>query len=256
MLAAGYATRLRPLTDHVAKPLLPLAGRPMLDYLYEKLVRVDDVDELHVVTNARFSGDFRAWAARAERTLPVVVHDDGTASNEDRLGAIGDIQFVIERAGLAGEDLLVVAGDNLFDFELADFVSFWRSRAGGAAICVHDVGDPARMKEYSMVVLDDHDRVTYFEEKPQEPASTLAAIAVYLYPAAHAALVEDYLADGNAPDQPGRFVVWLYPRQPVYGFRFAGDWLDIGDREQLFDADNRMREYAGLPARAEYSLDP
>jgi glucose-1-phosphate thymidylyltransferase len=227
----------------------------MLEYLYEKLARVDDVDELYVVTNARFSGEFRAWAASAERPLPVVVHDDGTTSNEDRLGAIGDIQFLIERARLAGENLLVVAGDNLFDFELVDFVSFWRSKPGSAAICVHDVGDPARMKEYSMVVLDDDDRVTYFEEKPQAPATTLAAIAVYLYPAAHAALVEEYLASGNPPDQPGRFVAWLYSRQPVYAYRFSGDWLDIGDREQLFDADNRMRERAGLPLRAEYSLE-
>jgi glucose-1-phosphate thymidylyltransferase len=239
----------------VAKPLLPLADRPMLEYLYEKLTRVDEVDEVHVVTNARFADDFRAWAASGERSLPVVVHDDGTTSNEDRLGAIGDVQFVIERARLGGEDLLIVAGDNLFEFELADFVSFWRSKAGGAAICVHDVGDPELVKQYSMVVLDEDDRVTYLEEKPEEPASTLAAIAVYLYPGAHAALVADYLAEGNAPDQPGRFVVWLYPREPVYGYRFAGDWLDIGDREQLVDADNRMRERAGLPTRADYSLE-
>ncbi len=106
-----------------------------------------------------------------------------------------------------------------------------------------------------MVVLDDDGRVTYFEEKPQEPATTLAAIAVYLYPAAQAALVADYLAGGNAPDQPGRFVAWLYSRQPVYAYGFAGDWLDIGNREQLFDADSRMRERAGLPQRAEYSIE-
>jgi glucose-1-phosphate thymidylyltransferase len=227
----------------------------MLDHLYEKLARVEQVDELHVVTNARFAEDFRAWAASRERPLPVIVHDDGTSSNEDRLGAIGDVQFVLERAELAGEDLLVVAGDNLFDFELTDFVSFWRSKPGGSAICVHDVGAAELLKQYSMVVLDDDDRVTYFEEKPEEPASTLAAIAVYLYPATHAARVADYLADGNAPDQPGRFVGWLYPRVPVYGYRFAGDWLDIGDREQLLGADNRMRQRVGMPLRAEYSLE-
>lgn len=227
----------------------------MLEYLYEKLARVAEVDELHVVTNSRFAPDFHAWAESTERTLPVAVHDDGTTSNEDRLGAIGDVQFVIEQARLAGEDLLVVAGDNLFEFELTEFVSFWRSKTGGTAICVHDVGEPELVKQYSMVVLDEDDRVTYLEEKPEEPTSSLAAIAVYLYPAAHAALVAEYLAEGNAPDQPGRFVVWLYPRAPVYGYRFRGEWLDIGDREQLLDADNRMRERAGLPARTEYSLD-
>lgn len=254
MLAAGYATRLRPLTDTVAKPLLPLAGRPMLDYLYDKVAAVDEVDELHVVANARFAADFRAWAGRGDRPLPVAVHDDGTSSNDDRLGAVGDIRFVIERAGLEGEDLLVVAGDNLFDFELADLVAFWCSK-DGSVICVHDVGDLELAKAYSVVELDEDDRLTYLEEKPEEPKSTLAGIAVYLFSAEHVTLVSEYLAAGNSPDQPGRFVVWLYPRVPVYGYRFAGAWLDIGNREQLLDADNRMRREQGLPERDAYSLE-
>jgi glucose-1-phosphate thymidylyltransferase len=255
VLAAGYATRLRPLTDEVAKPLLPLAGRPMLDYIYDKIAAVEEVDEVHVVANSRFAGDFRAWAERDERIPPVTVHDDGTSSNEERLGAIGDVRFVLERAGLEGDDLLVVAGDNLFDFELREFVSFWRSKEDGSATGVHDVGDLELMRRYSMVELDDDDRITFLVEKPEEPTSTLAGIAVYLFRADHAALVPAYLDEGNSADQPGRFVVWLYPRVPVYGFRFPGDWLDIGDREQLLDADNRMRDLHGLPRRAEYSLE-
>jgi glucose-1-phosphate thymidylyltransferase len=226
----------------------------MLDYLYERIAEVDEVDEVHVVTNSRFASDFRDWAARGERPVPVVVHDDGTSSNEDRLGAIGDIAFVIERAGLAGEDFLVVAGDNLFEFDLRELVEFWRGKGDGSAICVHDVGDPELAKQYSVVELDEHDRVTFLVEKPDAPASTLAGIAIYLLGAEHAGLVHDYLAEGNTPDQPGRFVVWLYPKVPVYGYRFAGSWLDIGDREQLLDADNRMRARAGLGPRAEYSL--
>jgi glucose-1-phosphate thymidylyltransferase len=253
VLAAGYATRLRPLTDEVAKPLLPLAGRPMLDYLADKVDEVEDVETLHVVTNARFAPDFEAWAGRRSGRLPVRVHDDGTSSNADRLGAIGDLRFVIERAGLDGEDILVVAGDNLFDFSLEDYVRFWRSR-GGSAIGVHDVGDLGLAREYGIVELDDEDRVVSLVEKPQEPAGTLASIAVYLFTAEHAALVQTYLDEGNAPDQPGRFVVWLYPRAPVYGYRFAGDWLDIGNRAQLLEADNRMRRRAGLPEHDEYSL--
>jgi glucose-1-phosphate thymidylyltransferase len=255
VLAAGYATRLRPLTENVAKPLLPLAGRPMLEYLYEKLAAVEGVDEVHVVTNSRFAADFRAWAEAGDRPTPVFVHDDGTTSNEDRLGAIGDIRFVLDAAGLRGQDLLVIAGDNLFDFELRDFVEFWRSKGDGSAICVHDVGELELVREYSMVELADDDRVTFLVEKPSEPTSTLAAIAVYLYRAEHAALIDDYLAEGNPPDQPGRFVVWLYPRVPVYGYRFAGEWLDIGNREQLLDADNRMRVAAGMPPRPEYTLE-
>jgi glucose-1-phosphate thymidylyltransferase len=255
VLAAGYATRLRPLTDKIAKPLLPLAGSPMLEYLYERIVAVDEIDEVHVVTNSRFAGDFRAWAEASARPVPVRVHDDGTSSNEDRLGAIGDMAFVLERAGLRGEDLLVVAGDNLFDFDLRELVEFWRAKGDGSAICVHDVADPALAAQYSVVELDAQDRVTFLEEKPKRPTSTLAAIAIYLYRGEHAALVQEYLAAGNTPDQPGRFVVWLYPRVPVYGFRFPGEWLDIGDHEQLLEADNRMRLRRGLEPQTTYSLD-
>jgi glucose-1-phosphate thymidylyltransferase len=303
VLAAGYATRLRPLTDSVAKPLLPLAGRPMVDYLAEKIDEVKDVEALHVVTNSRFAPDFVSWAGARSGRLRVRVHDDGTSSNTDRLGAIGDLRFVIERAALVGEDLLVVAGDNLFDFSLDDYVAFWRSREGsaigvhdvgdlrfvieraglvgedllvvagdnlfdfslddyvafwrsreGSAIGVHDVGDLGLARQYGVVELDADDRVVSLVEKPENPVSTLASIAAYLFTAEHAALVRDYLAEGNAPDQPGRFVVWLYPRAPVYGYRFQGEWLDIGDHSQLLEADSRMRRRAGLPEQAEYRL--
>jgi glucose-1-phosphate thymidylyltransferase len=255
VLAAGYATRLRPLTDRIAKPLLPLAGRPMLDYLADKIDDVEAVEALHVVTNARFAPNFQAWARERSGRLPVRVHDDGTSSNSDRLGAIGDLRFVIESAGLAGDDLLVVAGDNLFDFSLSDYVGFWRDR-GGSAVGVHDVGDLALAREYGVVELDPDDRVVSLVEKPEQPAGTLVSIAAYLFGAEHAALVRDYLDEGNAPDQPGRFVVWLYPRVPVFGYRFQGDWLDIGDRAQLLEADNRMRRRAGLPEQDEYTPQP
>jgi glucose-1-phosphate thymidylyltransferase len=227
----------------------------MLDYLYSKIEVVEEVDELHVVTNSRFAADFRAWAEGVERRLPVVVHDDGTTSNDDRLGAIGDVKLVLERGGLEGDDLLIVAGDNLFDFDLRELVAFWRSKEDASAIGVHDVGDLELAKQYGIVELDEDDRVTFLVEKPEDPPGTLAGIAVYLYRGPHAALVHEYLAEGNSPDQPGRFVVWLYPRVPVYGFRFPGEWLDIGDREQLLDADNRMRERAGLPPRVDYSFE-
>jgi len=255
VLAAGYATRLRPLTEHVAKPLLPLAGRPMLSYLYEKIAAVEEIDAVHVVTNSRFAADFRSWAGEVSGKVPIVVHDDGTSTNDDRLGAVGDIRFVLDAAGLDGEDLLVVAGDNFFDFDIGEYVEFWRAKGDGSCIGVHDVGDPELAKEYAVVELDGDDRVTFFVEKPEAPTSTLTAIAVYLYRAEHAALVRDYLAEGNSPDQPGRYVAWLYPKVPVFGYRFPGNWLDIGNREQLLAADNRMRAEQGLPERTEYSLE-
>jgi glucose-1-phosphate thymidylyltransferase len=254
VLAAGYATRLRPLTDSISKMLLPLAGRPLLDYLLDRIEAVDEVDAIHVVTNARFARDFGAWASQHSGLRPIAVWNDGTASNEDRLGAIGDIRFTIEQAGLEREDLLVVAGDNLIEYDLGAFVAFWQAK-GGSAIAVHHVPDRELIKSYGVVELDADERVVSFEEKPAEPRSDLAATAAYLYPPAHTALIPQYLAEGNPPDQPGHFPAWLHTRAPVYGYRFEGRWLDIGDAGQLLEADNRMRARSGLPERAAYSLD-
>jgi glucose-1-phosphate thymidylyltransferase len=250
ILAAGYATRLRPLTDTVAKPLLPVGGRPMVDWICDKVDAVDDVDEIHVVTNARYAASFEEWA----RTRPnVQVHDDGTTSNDDRLGAIGDTKFVIDEAGI-DDDLLVIAGDNLFDFDVADYVSWWRTKGEASAVTLYDVGDLELVKLYSVVEVDEDERIVSFEEKPQSPPTTLVATATYLYHRAHLPLVERYLAEGNPPDQPGNLVAWLHPRVPVYGYRFPGGWYDVGNAEQLLEADNRLRERAGLPARDTYSL--
>jgi glucose-1-phosphate thymidylyltransferase len=248
ILAAGYATRLRPLTDSIAKPLLPVGGRPMLDWIVDRIDEVDDVDEIHVVTNARYAPSFEAWRT-SDR---VTIHDDGTTTNENRLGAIGDIRFVLEQAGI-DDHLLVIAGDNLFDFDLGDFVEFWRGKGEASAVALYDVGDLELVKQFGVVDLDGDDRVTNFVEKPEQPTSTLAATAAYLYHRAHLPLIERYLAEGNSPDQPGRLVAWLHERAPVYGYRFEGEWFDIGDREQLLVADNKLRARAGLPQREEYA---
>ena len=252
VLAAGYATRLYPLTLTVAKPLLPVGGRPMVDHLLDRIRELDDVDAVHVVTNGKFAASFETWAAGHGG---VVVHDDGTTTEDDRLGAIGDIAFVVERAGLAGDDLLVVAGDNLFDFSLADYVGWWRGKGEASAVALHDVADLVLARRYGIVALGADERIESFEEKPAEPRSTLAATATYLFHRAHVPLLRTYLGEGRSPDQPGRFVAWLAEREPVYGYRFAGDWRDIGDAEQLLDADNRLRALAGLPERAAYALD-
>ena len=250
VLAAGYATRLRPLTDTWAKELLPVGGKPILTSIVESIQTVADVDEVHVVTNAHKAPAFVKWAEGRD----VTVHDDGTSTNEDRLGAIGDMQFVIERAGIH-DDLLVIAGDNLFEFDLSEFVRYWRSKGTASAIAVRDVGTRELAQRYGIVDLADDGRVRDFVEKPEDPPSTLAATATYLYHRAHVPLVRTYLDDGNPPDQPGRLVAWLYQREPVYGWAFDAGWYDIGDQEQLLEADNRLRREQGLPERATYSPD-
>jgi glucose-1-phosphate thymidylyltransferase len=237
LLAAGYATRLYPLTKDRPKPLLEVGGRPILDWIADKVDEVADIDELHVVTNARFAEQLTAWAAGRDGRLAPAVHDDGTTSNDDRLGAIGDIAFVVERAGLVGDDMLVVAGDNLFEFSLADYVRWWRGHPDGSAIAVRDCGDLELAKQYGVVGLDDDERVVSLVEKPQQPEHTLVAIATYLYNRDHVPLLDDYLSGGNSPDAPGNFIAWLYRRRPVYGYRLSGTWFDIGDRDQLAEAD-------------------
>jgi glucose-1-phosphate thymidylyltransferase len=252
ILAAGYATRLRPLTDDRAKSLLLVGGRPMIDWILDKLDEVDDVDEIHLVPNARFAEAFSAWAS----TRNVKVHDDGTTSNDDRLGAIGDIAFVVDRENWDGEDLLVIAGDNLFDFSLADYVAFWRAHDGAtSAIALFEHPVRELLSHYGIVEVDPEGRVKNFVEKPANPPSNLVATATYIYDRAHVALLHAYLAEDNSRDAPGSFIEWLYKRAPVHGYRFGGDWLDIGDQSQLLEADNRLRARAGLPERAAYALE-
>jgi glucose-1-phosphate thymidylyltransferase len=250
LLAGGYAMRLRPLTDRVAKPLLPVGGRPMIDWIVDRIAEAGIADEMHLVTNAVYASDFERWAAGRD----VTVWDDGTSSNDDRLGAIGDVQFAIEHGGLAGDDLLVIAADNLFEFSLRDYVSFWKAKGTGSAIAVHRLADPSLASLYGVVELDNDDRVIGLEEKPEHPRSDLVSTATYIFHRDHLPILQQYLVDGNPPDPPGRFLVWLYPREPLYGYRFPEPWFDIGDPEQLLDADNRYRERLGMPARDHYAL--
>ena len=252
ILAGGYATRLQPLTDDLSKCLLPVGGKPMVDWILERIRDVEEIDEVHVVTNSRFAQDFEHWAMFKEG---VIVHDDGTSSNEDRLGAIGDVAFTLDEAGIVDDDVIVIAGDNLFDYDLRSYVDFWRSKGVASAVAVRDVGDLRLASQYGIVALDGDDRVIEFVEKPEKPTSTLAATATYIYHREHVPLVARYLAEGNPPDQSGSFIEWLRSREPVYGYSFAGIWLDIGDKEQLLAADNMLRQAQGLPERDAYELE-
>jgi glucose-1-phosphate thymidylyltransferase len=251
LLAAGYGTRLRPLTDDRPKHLLPVGGRPMLDWILDSVREVEDVDAVHVVTNHRFAADFEEWGAYRD----VVVHDDGTTSNEDRLGAVGDLRLVIETAGL-GDQELVVLGDDLLELSLPGFVEWWRAKPQpSAAVPLHDVGDLELATHYGIASTDADDRVVHFIEKPSDPPSTLAATVAYLLPPEHVRLVGAYLDEGQSPDNAGSFLGWLARKEAVYGYRFDGYWYDIGNHTQLLEADNRLRRVAGLPVRDEYSVD-
>ncbi len=231
VLAAGYATRLYPLTLDRPKALLEVGGRPMLDRLLERL-DVMGVDETIVVTNAKFTPHFEEWATDKPG---VRVLSDGTTSNDDRLGAIGDIAFVIDELGV-DDDLVVVAGDNIFGDDISGFGAYGQE-VDAPVLAIHDVGDVSLMREYNQVEVDEQGRVTFMEEKPENARTTLAGIALYYYPRKALPLIRQYLAEGNNPDQPGRLPEWLHSRTPVYTWQLPGEWYDIGSTETLREAD-------------------
>jgi glucose-1-phosphate thymidylyltransferase len=237
ILAAGYATRLYPLTLNKAKPLLDIAGKPMLAWIVDNLRGVDGIETIYIVTNAKFWSDFESWAKNYQRANPEFrfkIVNDGSTADENKLGAIGDINLALTRENAVGSDLLVIAGDNLFRESLTGFVDY--SKKTQATVGVHQVTDADAIKKYGVVTVDSDGVITNFEEKPKEPKSTLAAIALYFYSRNVLPLFTTYIAAGNNPDQPGLFLQWLYPRRPVNTFQITGQWLDIGSKETLEEA--------------------
>jgi len=241
VLAAGYATRLYPLTLDQPKHLLEVGGRPILERLLGQLAAIESLERVYIITNAKFAGRFREFAESWAGTPEVVVVDDGTTSEADKLGAIGDLALVIRRAAL-DDDLLVAAGDSVFsDGGLEEFVRFGLDR-DAPVIAASELGDLEAIKAYSAIATDSGGRIVAFEEKPAEPKSSLAGIALYFYPRSALPLVGQYLAEGNNPDQPGRLVEWMYERTPFYVWQVPGRWYDIGSPETLEQADRELSQ--------------
>lgn len=238
ILAAGYATRLYPLTLTKAKPLLEVAGKPIIEWVVDNLAPVPDLGTIYVVTNDKFFSDFRAWANAYQDRHPRLkfkIINDASTSDDDKLGAIGDINLVLTREpDILQSGLIVVAGDNLFSEPLTGFAE--RANKSEAAVAVYDVGSLDEIRKYGNVTVDPAGIITHFEEKPAKPKNTLAAIALYYYSTNALPLFTTYLAAGNNPDQPGRFVQWLYTRKPVKTFQITGKWLDIGSKQTLEEA--------------------
>ena len=238
ILAAGYATRLYPLTLTKAKPLLEIAGKPMIDWVLDNLAPITELAHVYVVTNRKFAKDFQAWAEQYRTRKPrftIEIIDDGSTDDSDKLGAIGDITLAVTRhPELAKDDLIVVAGDNLFSESLEDFAR--AAKGSEATLATYDVGDLEAMKKYASITTDAEGVITRFEEKPSNPQNTIAGIALYYFSRAVVPLFTTYIAAGNNPDQPGRYIQWLYQRKPVRTFQIKGTWFDIGSKETLEEA--------------------
>jgi glucose-1-phosphate thymidylyltransferase len=232
VLAGGYATRLWPITKHRPKMFLPIGESTVVDRVFAELERDDRISEVFVSTNDRFADDFREHLADSDYEKPTLSVEDTTEESE-KFGVVGALAQLVDREDV-DDDLLVIAGDNLISFDVAEFVDFFEDR-GATTLAAYDVGSRERAKSYGLVELDG-DRVVDFQEKPDDPNSTLVSIACYAFPAETLPDLETYLAADNNPDEPGWFLQWLQDRQPVHAFTFDGAWFDIGTPDSYLDA--------------------
>ncbi|MFD1684451.1 sugar phosphate nucleotidyltransferase [Halobellus litoreus] len=232
VLAGGYATRMWPITKDRPKMFLPVGDGTVIDIIFDDLETDDRIDEVFVSTNERFADDFEAFLADAPYEKPTVSVEE-TVAEDEKFGVVGALAQLIEREGVE-DDLVVIAGDNLLSFDVSEFVDFFES-SGTPCLAAYDVGSKERAKSYGLVQLDG-DRVIDFQEKPDDPQSTLVSIACYAFPAETLPDFETYLADGNNPDEPGWFLKWLQEHGTVKAFTFDGAWFDIGTPESYLEA--------------------
>jgi len=229
ILAAGYATRLYPLTLNKAKPLLSVGEKSMIDHLVDKINEIQKIDKIYVVTNQKFSQQFEDWARAKKNLKPIEIINDKTLSNDDRLGAIGDIALSIKDKAVK-DDLMVVAGDNLFKFSLRKFLDFAQQKSPFPTIAVHDIKKKEFASLYGVLEIDNSAKIIRFEEKPKEPRSTLVSTCVYYFPEKKLNLVDKYLSSSEKSDAPGNYIKWLAENEGAYAFAFSEAWYDIGSK--------------------------
>lgn len=244
ILAAGYGTRLGKAAGGKPKPLVEIApDKPVIDYIIERLERAG-VRNVYVVTNNSPNNyqttsyeSFLEWERNLRTSLEIKVINDGTSRLEERLGAIGDINYVLQQQKLQGP-LMIVGGDNLFEFELAPMVESFRKNQKNL-VALSEETDLEKLKRLGVVRVDNKGRIVFFEEKPKDPSTTLFSTCIYIFTSSTLRKIPQYLAEGNDPDKPGSFIQWLYTRQEVYGHINGGSFIDIGTPEALEEARNK-----------------
>ncbi|MBU1726152.1 MAG: nucleotidyltransferase family protein [Candidatus Omnitrophica bacterium] len=245
ILAAGYATRLYPLTKNFPKSLLKVKDKPIIDYILEKVLLVPGIDEIVVVTNSKFAVQFRKWARLQQAGKRISVLDDLTKSNETRRGAVGDIHFAIDKKRMK-DDLLVIGGDNLFDGDLNKLISFAKKK-NGPVIGVYDIKSKHEATKYGVIKLNRGKRIVEFREKPSKPQSTLVGMCLYYFPKQKLDLVKEYIKDKKGKrDATGFYIEWLRKKVDIYGYALSGKWYDIGDYKFY----NQAKDVFGLKHRS------
>lgn len=236
ILAAGYATRLFPLTKNFPKPLLEVKGRPIINFIVDKLEQISGIKDIYIVTNSKFISFFRKWAKTIKTAKKIILVDDLTENNQDRLGAIGDVNFVIKNKKVQ-DDLLVIGGDNLFSGSLKGFLDFSTNNILSATLGLYKLKHKKDASRYGVVKLDNNKKVISFNEKPKKPGSSLVAMCLYYIPKAYLSSVSEYAKDKKKKtDTTGGYISWLKDKANVYGYVFNGSWFDIGDSKYLIAA--------------------
>lgn len=232
ILCGGFATRLEPITLFVPKPLLPIGGRPILDYIIEDVAGNPDINRIIISTNKKFENHFKYWislknAQSTREKLELVT--EPTMHNGNKLGAIKGIKYAIDNAKIQ-DDLMIIAGDNFYDSSISSLLLAFKASARDSMICVHDVGSIEEAKKLGVVQVRDG-IITGFEEKPTAPKSTLSSTGIYIYPKKDLPMFGEYLSQGNTPDAPGYFLQWFISKATVRSFVIEGRWFDIGTLE-------------------------
>lgn len=234
LLAAGYATRLYPLTENKPKALLIMGKKTILDLVIEKIEKIEAVNNIYIVTNHRFADQFEEWKKSYNGKKNAVIIDDGTTSNDNRLGAIGDMKYVIDKMNI-NDEIFVLASDNIFDFELTDMMDLYHQK-NADIISAHYIADYLTLQSMGVVELDNSNRVLSFEEKPSEPKSHYGVPPFYIYRKSTIPLIGQYLDEGNNPDAPGHFIPWLITKTDVFAYTFDVMTIDIGTPKAYYEA--------------------
>ena len=239
ILAAGYASRLYPLTKNRPKALLTINGKAIIDYICDEINTIDAIDEIIVVSNHKFVDNFSRWTNKRIGKKKVKLLDDGSACEEDRLGAIGDIKYVLDKESIH-DDVMIIAGDNFFTYKLVEFYNYFYN-VKKDCIIVHEVNKIEDLRRMGVVQTDKNARVIELVEKPENPSSDIAVFASYIYLKDTIPLFDIYLKEGNKPDAPGHFPAWLYQRKDVFAFTFDGECYDIGTHDALSEVRKKFR---------------
>lgn len=240
ILAAGYATRMYPLTLNYPKPLLEVGGKKIIDWLIEDLEKAG-VERTVVVSNHKFISQFQAWAEGREN---ITVLDDGSEDNDHRLGAVKDIEFAIEKANI-DDDIVVLAGDNVLNFSLSSFIEYGREKKT-SCIMRHEEKDQNKLRKTGVIEINEDELVLNMEEKPKEPKSNWAVPPFYYYTKEDKDLIKEGIASGCGTDAPGSFVSWLVKKKPVHAYKMIGDRFDVGSIEGY---ERIKKEYKGITIR-------